>query len=608
MAKKRKSPGWWDNIEHCKDTASNFKSLQELRKAEKGCYESIYKHEWIDVCCFHMHIRTWKYTDEELAVIARNYDIFSEFRTKESGAYTAASKRGILDKICSHMTVKRRKTQKYDESFNYDNCVQKASNYQSRTEWQKSEDKRYYNYAYKMGWLDEICKHMNRVGNRERRCIYVATFTDNCAYVGLTYNTKKRWSDHLRDDESSILIHIKETGLEPTFTKLTDYMPAEEASKMEGVYKEEYKKQGWTMLNRANTGPLGSSSGYTKNEVIEEAAKYDNLTDFRIKSAGYYEAGYRSDYWDEIRLMLNAKNTKGYTKEDCLRIAKRYKVLKVFMKERSAVYHAARRLGIKDEICKHMKRRKRISWNLETAKKYAKECKSRNEYYKKYYGGYELLKKAGLLDEFFGKPLNKKWNKELVHTEALKYDNRHDFAKESPKAYSAAVRLKILDEVCSHMPNPKDHECKTIEDAIAVAKLCASRTELKEKHNKAYEMLREAKMLDGIAPDKEKRQAEKWTFEKRKEVALLCKSRKEFKSRFPQAYDVARANGELDAICSHMQYHRHKWDEKELIEILSHVHNMKELKEYHHYAWSHLKSNGFVGKYRQYFKKKNNDE
>ena len=50
-----------------------------------------------------MHIRTWKYTDEELAVIARNYDIFSEFRTKESGAYTAASKRGILDKICSHI-------------------------------------------------------------------------------------------------------------------------------------------------------------------------------------------------------------------------------------------------------------------------------------------------------------------------------------------------------------------------------------------------------------------------------------------------------------------------------------------------------------------------
>ena len=47
---------------------------------------------------------------------------------------------------------------------------------------------------------------------------------------------------------------------------------------------------------------------------------------------------------------------------------------------------------------------------------------------------------------------------------------------------------------------------------------------------------------------------------------------------------------------------------RKLIEILSHVHNMKELKEYHHYAWSHLKSNGFVGKYRQYFKKKNNDE
>lgn len=606
--KVKKKAGWWDDIEHCKETARLYKTTKELIASENGCYASIVKHKWTKICCSHMDNRHNTYADEDLAKIAQNYNIFSDFREQEVNAYSVARKRGILNKICEHMTVKRRIQQKYDDSFNYDSCAQIASKFHSRTEWQKNECKRYYTYAYKMGWLDEICKHMDRVGNRKKRCIYVATFTDNCAYVGLTYNTKKRWSDHLRDDESSILIHIKETGLEPTFTKLTDYMPAEEASKMEGIYKEEYKKQGWTMLNRANTGALGSSYGYTREEVIVEAAKYDNLADFRINSAGYYEAGYRSDYWDEIRLMLNAKNTKGYTKEDCIRIAKQYKVLKVFMKERSAVYHAARRLGIKDEICKHMKRCKRISWNLETAKKYAKECKSRSEYYKKYYEGYEILKKAGLLDKFFSKPLNKKWNKELVHTEALKYDNRHDFAKGSPKAYSAAVRLKILDEVCSHMPNPKDHECKTIEDAIAIAKLCASRTELKEKHNKAYEMLREAKMLDGIAPDKEKRQAEKWTFEKRKEAASLCKSRKEFKSKFPQAYDVARANGELGAICSHMEYHRHKWDEKELIEILSHVHNMKELKEYHHYAWSHLKSNGFVGKYRQYFKKKNNDE
>lgn len=111
------------------------------------------------------------------------------------------------------------------------------------------------------------------------------------------------------------------------------------------------------MLNRANTGALGGNNGYSKNEVIEKASKYDNLTDFRLNDAGYYEAGYRSDYWDEIRLLCNAKTHLGYTEDDCRRISKPYKELKVFMKEKSAVYHAAIRLGIKDEICEHMKKK-----------------------------------------------------------------------------------------------------------------------------------------------------------------------------------------------------------------------------------------------------------
>lgn len=605
--KTRKKAGWWNDIEHCKETALQYSTTKDLIANEESCYASIVRHKWTKVCCGHMKNRHKSYTNEDLAAIASFYDSYAEFHKNEINAYSVARKRGILEEICNHMTIKCRIQQKYDASFNYENCKEIASNYKNRTEWQQSINKRYYNYAYKMGWLDEICQHMVRVGNRKLRCIYVATFTDNCAYVGLTYNTCKRWKDHLRDDDSSVLLHIKETGLKPTFTKLTDYMPAEEAKVKEGVYESIYRQQGWTILNRATTGALGSTYGYSKDEVIKEALKYDSLTDFRLHSPGYYEAGYRSNYWNEIRLLCKAKTHLKYTEEDCRRISKRYKELKVFMKERSAVYQAARKFGIKDEICKHMKKRECISWNLETAKRYAKKCKSRSEFIKKYWGGYDILKKEGLLEEFFGKPKNKLWDEDSVRKEALKFDNRHDFATKAPKAYSAAVRLKILNLVCSHIKNPKEHECKSLDDAIAIAKKCTNRTEFKEEHNKAYEMLRKAGMLDGIAPDKCKKQPQKWTFERRKEAALKCGTRKEFKQKYPQAYDVARSKGELNSICSHMKFHRHKWNDKELIEILSHVHNMNELKEYHHFAWSHLKSNGFVGKYRKFFKDNNNE-
>lgn len=65
------------------------------------------------------------YSNEDLAKIAKGYDIFSDFRKKEVNAYTVAQKRGILDDICSHMTVKRKVYQKYDETFNFENCQKK---------------------------------------------------------------------------------------------------------------------------------------------------------------------------------------------------------------------------------------------------------------------------------------------------------------------------------------------------------------------------------------------------------------------------------------------------------------------------------------------------
>ena len=49
-------------------------------------------------------------------------------------------------------------------------------------------------------------------------------------------------------------------------------------------------------------------------------------------------------------------------------------------------------------------------------------------------------------------PAKSKWNHEKIKQESKKYKSRSDFWANSKKAYSAACRLKILDEVCSHMP------------------------------------------------------------------------------------------------------------------------------------------------------------
>lgn len=106
--KVKKKAGWWDDIEHCKETARLYKTTKELIASEKGCHASIVKHKWTKICCSHMDNRHNTYADEDLAKIAQNYNIFSDFREQEANAYSVARKRGILNMICEHMTVKRR--------------------------------------------------------------------------------------------------------------------------------------------------------------------------------------------------------------------------------------------------------------------------------------------------------------------------------------------------------------------------------------------------------------------------------------------------------------------------------------------------------------------
>ena len=78
------------------------------------------------------HARKWR------LMFAKNGFIYPQIKKKDGNQ----EERGILDDICSHMTVKRKVYQKYDETFNFENCQKKASLYKSRTEWMKSIDKR----------------------------------------------------------------------------------------------------------------------------------------------------------------------------------------------------------------------------------------------------------------------------------------------------------------------------------------------------------------------------------------------------------------------------------------------------------------------------------
>ncbi len=73
-----------------------------------------------------------------------------------------------------------------------------AKKYKSRTEFARKSGGGYM-YAREKGILDDICKHMKEKGNSFTRMIYAYEFSDNHVYIGLTFNEKKRKSEHLTD-------------------------------------------------------------------------------------------------------------------------------------------------------------------------------------------------------------------------------------------------------------------------------------------------------------------------------------------------------------------------------------------------------------------------
>lgn len=619
----KRTSGWWEDINHCKETALLYDDLKKLRKEEKGCYESIYKHGWQEECLNHIKVRR-RYTEQDIAEIASIYDDYYSFRENYPNLCAIAISRGIIDRICSHMSIQRKVSKKYDEPLNKENCIIRAQKYRTRSAFQKSEDGRFYNYALRNGFLDEICGHMERIGNLSLRCIYVATFSDNHAYIGLTGNADNRWKAHLRSKQSAIYKHMQKTGLSPKFKRLTDYMTKEEASIQEGKYKEKYQKEGWIILNIAKTGALGGLTGYSKDEVLEEAAKYTSLRQFRLKSPGYYESGYRSDYWDEVRAICHPQ-TRILTEETITAIALQCTSIAEFRKKDHAALDKAMKLGILDKICMHMDRSKeKHKISEEEIQDAVSQSLSFSILRKKFPHIYAKLCRTGRIESFYPD-----YNNNVVVTNAANGKNirRHlsepqivildaeireavqkcctlkEFKDQYPHFYNELRKRNRVREFCADLANPRNTTCISLDDAKSIALTFENRTLLKIGNPKAYEMLRKAGMLEEYAPKKILRKPEKWTPENRRAAAIDCKSRKEFKHKYPQAYEVARAKGELDDICSHMESRRRRWTDEEIIGIISQVHNMKELKDFNHAAWAHMKSRGLVGRYKNCFKK-----
>jgi predicted GIY-YIG superfamily endonuclease len=289
-----------------------------------------------------------------------------------------------------------------------------------------------------------------------------------------------------------------------------------------------------------------------------------------------------------------------WTLEMCRLEALKYSYRTEFQKKSSA-YKAAYRYGWLDEICKHMvKPQPILKWTFEACEKEAKKYSLKKDFQNNSNAAYQAAWKNKWLVKISShmegcKKPHKYWSKEKCAIEALKYNHRIDFQKNSSAAYSKAHKSGWLDQICGHMTILGSEKLRYVysfafSDGSIYFGLTTNYSRRYNEHkqdpfSKVYQymqvlneeplfkLLTPNLVATEIAQELEKKLIKeytekgfnvlnadkgggtggsiiKWTFELCKDEALKYQKRSAFQKSL--AYSSAHKNGWLDEICGHM--------------------------------------------------------
>ena len=348
----QKPHGYWTK-ERCHEEALKYNSRKDFHDNSSSAATKCMKNGWLDDVCLHM-IEICKpknyWTKERCYNEASKYNNRTNFQKNNTSAYISSRKNGWLNDICSHMVEKI----KPDGYWSKEVCQRESLKYNSRSEFNKNSPKA-YQQSWLNGWLNDICSHMQIIGDKYKRCIYVYEFSDDSAYIGLTFNIDKRHSNHITNTSSPVFKKIKE-NISYQRKILTDYINVEKSKKLESFYVDEYKKNNWIILNKAKTGGVGGKFiKWTKEKCQEEALKYNTRHELEKNNGSSYHVIIKNKWDNEMfSHMTRTQKPSGYwTKERCKEEALKYKTRKDF-KKNSTAYTSSSKKGWLNEICSHM--------------------------------------------------------------------------------------------------------------------------------------------------------------------------------------------------------------------------------------------------------------
>lgn len=404
---EKKPRGYWDNYDNCYNAAKECTSRMEFKKKYTAGYHKARKHKWLD-----------------------DYTWFDE---KPKFNY-----------------------------WDYDACYKAALTCKTRSEFQKKYPGA-HKPAWKNGWLDDYYwfeRKANFVDDKVHN-VYCYLFNEqHYVYVGRTNDITARDWNHKHKVCPVKKFADKHNVSVPEITVLESGLTLDESLIYEDLYVEQYKNDGWNLINKGKTGLTSGSIGggkrpkwykkscydaalkcKTRNEFMkkyrsayvrawkmgwlndyywldyekkpngywnyetckEESLKYNTIKDFNLQSCGAYLVSLENGWLDDFTWLQRKQKPNGYwTKERCYEIAKDCKTRAEFIRKCPAADSSASRNGW-IHLWFPTTQKPKDYWNYERCKNAAAECKTRTEFSKKYNRAYFNSNKNHWLDEFFPK-------------------------------------------------------------------------------------------------------------------------------------------------------------------------------------------------------------
>jgi hypothetical protein len=216
-----------------------------------------------------------------------------------------------------------------------------------------------------------------------------------------------------------------------------------------------------------------------------------------------------------------------------------------------------------------------IVYTIDQLKEIAKNCSSKEDFYVNHAKEYRYAIKMGLNKEITKLiPRKRKWTKETILSEALRYGSRKEWMDNNISSYNVALKSGYYDDCVKHMGPRKNFvpEKKwTFEICEEIYSKYDTLKELRESESKAVS----AAYFHGWHKDlcskfvNSPSGKTKWTFEKVKEEALKYSSIKEMSEKNPTIYVKSLKNNWLELIIGHMNKGYKKWTIEKLMEEVS---------------------------------------